>query len=434
MPDNRMECEEGFKVVASGRKRIARIPDGTSKKACVAKQPNTVPPTARSDLTFVFDEPARVKSTTVIFKADVDEYDDGSPTLCQLMTHRALARALAKITTEIVSVKRMARGDVSVTAKTVEAAKTLLQVTELDEHFVTPHEPESLMRTCGVIYGIDLDIEMNEIEDELKPVLPLMCSAVRLTRGPDKVPTKSVLLTFTGQSLPDHVVIFFQRFPIRIYVPPALRCFKCQSFGHVSAKCRSTHHVCAKCGGKYKYEECNESSLKCKNCGGAHSAAYKGCIKYQEAVQIQKVRVEGKLSYSQAVRQVRGDFDVAQVPAVPKPPPAAKPLSQVVTISGVVSSPVMVTASTQTETLEVECQTDPVVDIMPESSCKPLFNNVSPVDFLNFVICIVANLGTTRAFKSDGLQMIASAAQSLLGLTLSPDDLTSMVKGQQWKS
>ncbi|XP_071094514.1 putative ankyrin repeat protein RF_0381 [Haliotis cracherodii] len=62
----------------------------------------------------------------------------------------------------------MAKGDVSVTAKTVEPAKTLLQVTELDEHFVTTHEPELLMRTRGVIYGIDLDIEMNEIEDELK--------------------------------------------------------------------------------------------------------------------------------------------------------------------------------------------------------------------------------------------------------------------------
>ena len=81
--------------------------------------------------------------------------------------------------------------------------------------------------------------------------------------------------------------------------------------------------MCAKCGGKHKYEECNESSLKCKNCGGAHSAAYKGCIKYQEAVQIQKVRVEGKLSYSQAVRQVRGHLDVTQVQAVPKPPSAA---------------------------------------------------------------------------------------------------------------
>ncbi|XP_071094879.1 uncharacterized protein [Haliotis cracherodii] len=238
----------------------------------------------------------RRSKTTVIFKADVDEYDDVSTTLCQLITQRALARALAKVTTEIVSVKRWP-GEMLV-SQPVEAAKTLLQVTELDEHFVTTHEPESLMRTHGVIYGIDLDIEINELQDELKPVLQFMFCTVRLNRGPDKVPTKSVLLTFTGQFLPDHVVIFFQRFPIRMYVPAALRCFKCQPFGLVFAKCRSTHHVCAKCGGKHRYEECNESSLKCKNCGGAHSAAYKGCIKYQEAVQIQKVRVEGDLPES----------------------------------------------------------------------------------------------------------------------------------------
>lgn len=61
---------------------------GTSINACVTKYPNTVPPTVWSDLTLVFDEPFQVKSTTVIIKAEVDEYDDSSTTLCQLMPPR----------------------------------------------------------------------------------------------------------------------------------------------------------------------------------------------------------------------------------------------------------------------------------------------------------------------------------------------------------
>ncbi len=82
-----------------------------------------------------------------------------STTICQLMSQCELARAFPKVTTDIVSVKRIARGDVSVTTKSVEAAQNLMQVTELGDHYVTTHEPESLMRSRGVIYGIDLDVE-----------------------------------------------------------------------------------------------------------------------------------------------------------------------------------------------------------------------------------------------------------------------------------
>lgn len=42
----------------------------------------------------------------------------------------------------------------------------------------------------------------------------------------------------------------------------------------------------------------------CCNCGGEHSAAYKGCEAHKRAVQVQSVRVKEKITYAEAVRKV----------------------------------------------------------------------------------------------------------------------------------
>ena len=89
------------------------------------------------------------------------------------------------------------------------------------------------------------------------------------------------------------------------YVPPPLRCFKCQRFGHVAAICRGKPR-CGKCGGEdHEYCQCKEgTSIKCCNCGGEHSAAYKGCEVHKRAAQIQRVRVEDKVTYAEAIKKV----------------------------------------------------------------------------------------------------------------------------------
>lgn len=51
----------------------------------------------------------------------------------------------------------------------------------------------------------------------------------------------SVLLQFREEVLPARVKVGFMSFYVRPYVPPPLRCFKCQRFGHVAAVCREAN-------------------------------------------------------------------------------------------------------------------------------------------------------------------------------------------------
>lgn len=57
-------------------------------------------------------------------------------------------------------------------------------------------------------------------------------------------------------------------------MPPPLRCYKCQRYGHVAAQCRGKPR-CAKCGGGHEYGGCGEKAeLRFCSCGDPHSTAY----------------------------------------------------------------------------------------------------------------------------------------------------------------
>ena len=45
--------------------------------------------------------------------------------------------------------------------------------------------------------------------------------------------------------------------------------------------------------------------VKCCNCGGEHSAAYKGCEAHKRAAEVQRVKVEEKVTYAEAIKQVK---------------------------------------------------------------------------------------------------------------------------------
>lgn len=115
----------------------------------------------------------------------------------------------------------------------------------------------------------------------------------------------SVMLQFDEEKMPERVKIGYVSYPVRPFVPPPLRCFKCQKYGHVSAVCRGNQR-CARCGGNHEYGKCGEGvKAKCCNCGGEHSAGFGGCIVHKQAVKIQNVRITEGLTYAEATQKTK---------------------------------------------------------------------------------------------------------------------------------
>lgn len=64
------------------------------------------------------------------------------------------------------------------------------------------------------------------------------------------------------------------------------QCKRCQSFGHTQNYCHK-QAKCVKCGENHHTTECKilkKAACKCANCGGDHTANWKGCPAYKAKV------------------------------------------------------------------------------------------------------------------------------------------------------
>jgi hypothetical protein len=146
--------------------------------------------------------------------------------------------------------------------------------------------------------------------------------------------------TFNSTILPLSVTMAYTVYPVRPFVPEPMQCFKCRRFGHMAKICEAKQR-CARCGRDHKTEQCTakRESLKCVNCGGAHSAAFGGCPKRKEAQKIIAVaqtlqipRAEAKekikkgISFAAAAGATAGNILIQEVKSTPAtaPQPAGK--------------------------------------------------------------------------------------------------------------
>lgn len=153
------------------------------------------------------------------------------------------------------------------------------------ESFSFPVKEERSLKI--VIKGIPLDISDNELSNELT----LLGYSLQLVRGflknGKRIPIHMVSLKMTENAKDIYNIgeMFYVRVKIESYKNsgPA-QCFNCQHFGHSSQNCNLTPR-CVKCGKEHPTKECPKpktDNAHCCNCGGEHTANYRGCPHYIE--------------------------------------------------------------------------------------------------------------------------------------------------------
>ena len=88
------------------------------------------------------------------------------------------------------------------------------------------------------------------------------------------------------------------------FIVNPIRCYKCQKFGHTKFNCRK-NEVCNKCGKEdhTDSQECTKEA-KCVNCQGNHASNDKTCPKWKEEKEIQRIKAERGISYTDAKKQM----------------------------------------------------------------------------------------------------------------------------------
>jgi len=214
-----------------------------------------------------------------------------------------------------VDIKPLRDGSLMITCSDAKQRNDMIKMTNLGGREIKCFVWGQKKTVQGVITGISTELTTEEILENVSGAKVVKARRLLYLKNGTKQESLSILLQFQEEMLPTRVKVGFMSFQVRPYVPPPLRCFKCQRFGHVAAICRGKQR-CGKCGGEdHEYGKCNEGTKnKCCNCGGEHSAVYKGCEAHKRAADVQRIRVEGKMTYAEAIKVVNTKRNVTVLP------------------------------------------------------------------------------------------------------------------------
>lgn len=188
--------------------------------------------------------------------------------------------------------------------ETVSAAQSrrLLEVKMLGDFPVTVVPHSNLNTSKGVIYCPDLlNCSLEEILDGLKEQGVIAVRRIKIKRDGILIDSPNHIITFNSPVIPKRVKAAFYSLQVRLYIPPPMRCFKCQRFGHTSLRCNQ-EQVCV-CGKPLHMGSTCEEPLICVNCKGPHSARSRNCPIYKQEMAIQEIKAKENISYSEAKRK-----------------------------------------------------------------------------------------------------------------------------------
>lgn len=189
--------------------------------------------------------------------------------------------------------------------ETTSAAQSrrLLELKTLGEFPVEVIPHQSLNTSRGVIYCPDLlNCSTEEILEGLKDQGVIEVRRIKVRKEGNLVDSPNHILTFNNPALPKRVKAAFYSLQVRMYVPPPMRCFRCQKFGHTSLRC-SEEQVCV-CGKPLHEGRPCEEPISCVNCQGPHSARSRNCPIYKQEAAIQELKTKENISYIEAKKKV----------------------------------------------------------------------------------------------------------------------------------
>lgn len=200
------------------------------------------------------------------------------------------------------SVKKISTGLLVEVTDTSQTPR-LLSCTRLGDMSVNIIPHATLNSSKGVAICRDMILcSEEEIVQELANQGVTACRRLTRLENGERIPLPTHVLTFDRPVCPDYVIAGIHRVTVRPYVPPPLRCYLCQKFGHSSTKCRSEPKC--HCGLPPHADSPCAVDPTCVNCGGPHTSRSRNCPQYKIEEQIQELKTRENIGFLEARRRI----------------------------------------------------------------------------------------------------------------------------------
>ncbi|XP_055591442.1 uncharacterized protein LOC129743433 [Uranotaenia lowii] len=184
-----------------------------------------------------------------------------------------------------------------------QAEKMIKQTKLTDEINIAVTDHPSMNKSKGTIFCPDL-IMMKDEEIVKELASSHVTEVKRITRKNSKgkfEETGAFILTFDLGTLPNSIDAAFYQCKVRPYVPFPLRCMTCLRYGHKKDQCKG-NGICANCANLFHDKTPCATTVTCVNCRGNHSALSRECPIFIDEFEIQRIRVEERVSLKDARR------------------------------------------------------------------------------------------------------------------------------------
>ncbi|GFT54768.1 uncharacterized protein TNCV_5001391 [Trichonephila clavipes] len=212
----------------------------------------------------------------------------------------ALHRAIIGIGSEPKSIKRLRSEDLLVETNSAIQTKSFLPPKSFLDSPVNISPHKSLNTSRGVISEPDLLTTTEaEILEGFSDQGVIQVRRITIKKDNSVIPTKRLILSFNSPTQPKTIKAGYLNCKIRPYVPNPLRCFKCQRFGHSQTSCCG-QLTCSRCASAAHSSTDCTLEPKCTNCLQSHASDSKLCLKWKLEKQIQEIKTNKNISYSEA--------------------------------------------------------------------------------------------------------------------------------------
>jgi len=272
-------------------------------------------------------------SATAVFIASTYRYNsrDLPPFIVQVQSTQEsayshplhISKTVSKILPGGISeIRKTGRSKVLVQTCTYEVANRLVENISLSSYNLKAFIPSYRVLRCGIIRDVPQDVPIDTLKESISSPIKIL-DLHRLNRRVKTdneiryIPSRTLCIKFSGQSLPQYIYFFNCRYSVTPFIPKTRICFSCYRVGHLSKSCKSRPR-CLFCG-EPAHDSPDSCPLrlapKCINCKGVHLATSHECIKVIEHKMAHSLAATENISFTDALCSINSSSPYSSPPS-----------------------------------------------------------------------------------------------------------------------